>query len=177
MLPKIVLYSAMIALLCSWLAPLTYGRLPGRSEENKAASWLTMPAFQWAWKLALAGIVYVVIYFAFGALVAVPLAGDAFKQYYGDIKLPWWMPVFQFGRGIVWALTALPVLFMWKGGRIQAALIVGAMFAIFIGIALLTPNPYMIDGMRHAHLVELLSSNFINGLALVAILGWKRKKP
>jgi hypothetical protein len=177
MLPKILLYSAVTALLCSFLAPLVYGRLLGRSDENKSASWLTMPASEWAWKLALTGIVYVVVYFAFGALVAVPLAGDAFKQYYGDIQLPWWMPFFQFGRGIIWTLTALPVLFMWKEGRMQAAFIVGTMFAIFAGIALLMPNPFMIDGMRYAHLVEMLSSNFVNGLVLVVILGLKRKAP
>ena len=41
----------------------------------------------------------------------------------------------------------------------------------------ITPILVMIDRMRFAHLVELLSSNFVNGLALVAILSWKRNKP
>ena len=173
-LPRIVFVSFLTGLLISFWTVLVYGRMSGRQQDNPDAAWLKIPAGELAWKIILAGIAYVLVYFFFGVAIAKPLAGADFDRYYSGLKLPWWMPLFQTARGCVWAIIAIPVFKLMKGKREKAALAVALMFAVFIGMALITPNPFMTDGMRFGHLIELLTSNFLNGWVVDWILSFKK---
>ena len=153
------------------LAVLAFGRLLpffGRGEPS-ADDRLRMSAGEWAWKLGLASVVYAAIYITFGALVAIPLAGPAFDEYYRDLVAPAWLLPFQVVRGAVWIVALLPVVRMMRGRWWEAGLACALLSSILTAGALLMPNPFMPDQMRFAHFFELLSSNFVFGWAIAFI--------
>ena len=78
-----------------------------------------------------------------------------------------WMLAFQFGRGLLWALFAYPVVRMLNSRRIETAGIIAALFGVW-SFALLMPNPLMPASVAHSHLWETLLSDLLLG----AIVGW-----
>lgn len=109
------------------------------------------------------GGLYVPIYFIAGMVLAIPLAGPAFAATYQNLQLPAWLPLFQFARGMLWALI------LWllvanharqRDSRVTAAVALG----VISSFQLLQPNPYMADQLRAAHLTEVLVS--------MSLFGW-----
>jgi hypothetical protein len=132
-----------------------------------------------AWRLPVAGLVFVVVYWLFGYFVAWQF--PAVRQYYsGSPELvpffrhtaatvtgsPWFLPV-QFGRGLLWGLLALLAVKLMGGSRTWSILAVAAVFTLF-GLQLLVPNPMMPTEIRLPHLLETSSSMLLYG----AFLGW-----
>ena len=92
-----------------------------------------MPASEWAWKLVVIAVVYVILYFTFGYFVAWRHPGVA--EYYGGVdpgsfvaqmrtvlrNTPWLIP-FQIARAMCWVALALPVIRMLKGKWPETAL-------------------------------------------------------
>ena len=140
-----------------------------------------MPTKEWAWKLAVVAIAYLVLYFTFGYFIA--SCNPAVREYYGGIdegnfvthmstvlKETFWLIPFQILRALPWVPIALPVIRMMKGQWQETALAVGLLFAVVTNTALLLPNPYMPETVRMTHLVETASSNFIFGVLLSWLL-------
>jgi hypothetical protein len=133
----------------------------------------------WAWKLPLAAVLYVAVYFTFGHYVAwrspavrAYYGGGAFEGFWSQIgnvlrDTPW-LPLAQVARGLVWACLAIVVVRLLKGSVLEKALAVGALFAVVMNSGLLLPNPYMPYEVRMVHLLETASSNFLFG----AVVGW-----
>ena len=122
---------------------------------------------------------YVVLYYLFGYYVA--WQNPELRLYYSrttELKsfyqmmrstvtgTPWMLP-FQFGRGLLWALFAYPVVRMLNTRRIETAGIIAALFGVG-SFALLIPNPLMPASVAHSHLWETLLSDLLLG----AIVGW-----
>lgn len=103
------------------------------------------------------GAVYVPIYFAAGALIAVPLAGPAFAGTYEGLQLPAWLPLFQFARGVLWA-GILWLVIGNHGAHRDSRVTTGVALGIVSSFQLLLPNPYMAEQLRAAHLAEVLIS-------------------
>lgn len=176
LLPRLFLAGAVIAAPFSILAVLVLGKRTGIVDESRR---LALQPREWAWRLAVIAVTYVILYFTFGYFIA--WQNPAVREYYGGLDhggffahmrfvvsdTPWLVP-FQLLRGLLWAAIALPVIFMMKGRRQETALAVGLLFAVVMNSQLLLPNPYMPDGVRMAHLVETASSNFIFGW----LVGW-----
>jgi hypothetical protein len=170
---------ALIAAPFSVLAVLILGKRRAETIDNERSSRLVMPASEWAWKLAVIAIVYVVLYFTFGYFVA--WRNPAVQAYYGGTdpgsftaqmgtvlrNTPWLIP-FQIVRAMCWVALALPVIRMMKGQWPETAFAIGLLFSVVMNARLLLPNPYMPEPVRMAHLVETASSNFIFG----AFVGW-----
>jgi hypothetical protein len=78
---------------------------------------------------------------------------------------------FQFGRGLLWALFAYPVVrmlnTMLNARRIETAGIIAALFGVW-SFALLMPNPLMPASVAHSHFWETLWCDLLLG----AIVGW-----
>ena len=110
-------------------------------------------------KISLA---YVPIYLAAGMFLAMPLGGEAFKQTYGNLVVPLWMPLFQLARGLLWALL-LWVLFITTKDKVTRP-VMAVTLAVFGSVQLLYPNPFMLEQLRAAHLIEVSVS--------MAIFGW-----
>jgi hypothetical protein len=162
------------------LAVLILGRWrPAPNSFTEANTRLVMPPGEWAWKLALAAVVYIGLYFTFGYYVA--WRNPAVVAYYGGedpgsliLQLrnvmgdtPW-LPLLQLVRGIIWVLLALPVIRMLRGTTLEISLAVGLLFAVVMSAGLLLPNPFMPAEVRITHLVETATSNLLFGV----LVGW-----
>lgn len=126
-------------------------------------------------RVALCVIVYAVIYVAFGYFVA--WKNPELRMLYGgsDQLLGFWdrittPPVpnrvipFQLLRGFVWTLICLFMLRVSSGTRMRSVLSVSAFIAVVMNSQLLLPNPLMSEQVRHIHLLETASSNFVFGI-------------
>ena len=178
-LPRLFLMGVLVTAPFSLLAVLILGK--GKAEpttSNEPNSRLIMPVKEWAWKLAVIAIAYMILYSTFGYFIA--WKNPAVQAYYGGIDegnflahmkavfttAPWLEP-FQALRGMLWALLALPVIRMMKGRWQETAIAVGLLFAVLMNSQLLLPTPLMPEAVRMTHLVETASYNFIFGYLIV----------
>jgi hypothetical protein len=181
-LPRLFLMGVLVAAPFSLLAVLILGKRKAEPATiNEPNSRLVMPAKEWAWKLAVIALAYMILYSTFGYFVA--WRNPAIQAYYGGIDegnffahmkvvfttAPWLEP-FQALRGVLWALLALPVIRMMKGRWQETAIAVGLLFAVLMNSQLLLPTPLMPEAVRMTHLVETASSNFIFGCLIVWLL-------
>jgi hypothetical protein len=186
-IPRLFLAGLLHAILWIPLAIRILGRWrPGSSSPDPGRP-PALPA-GWTWKLPLAALVYVAVYFTFGYYVA--WRSPAITAYYRgtDPGSFWaqignvlrdtpWLPAAQALRGLLWTALALVVLRITRASRLEKALATGALFAMVMNSGLLLPNPYMPFEVRMVHLVETASSNFLFGALLVWLLGHRDAKP
>ena len=179
MVPRLFLMGALIAAPFAVLAVLILGKRKTETIDTELNSRLVMPVSEWAWKLVVIALAYVILYFTFGYFIA--WRNPAVPEYYGGTDpgsffaqmrtvvrdTPWLIP-FQIVRAMLWVALALPVIRMLKGQWLETALTLGLLFAVVMNAQLLLPNPYMPEPVRMAHLVETTSSNFIFGV----LVGW-----
>jgi len=177
-LPRLFQMGALVAAPFSALAVLILGKRKAAAADTEPNSRLIMPPSEWAWKLAVIALVYLILYFTFGYFIA--WKNPAVPVYYGGTDpgsffaqmgtvlrdTPWLIP-FQILRSMFWVALALPVIRMLKGRWPETAVALGSLFAVMTA-PLLLPNPYMPEPVRMAHLVETGSSNFIFGV----FIGW-----
>jgi hypothetical protein len=179
MLPRLFLMGALIAAPFSVLAVLILGRRKADTVNTELNARLVMPLCEWAWKLAVIALAYLMLYFTFGYFIA--WRNPAVREYYGGIDEgnffahmgtvlghTFWLIPFQMLRAMLWAVLALPIIRMLKGQWQETALAIGLLFAVLMNAQLLLPNPYMPEAVRITHLMETASSNFIFGV----LVGW-----
>ena len=176
MIPYLFIQGAVVAVLFAPLAVLVHGKMGRDREPQEPNQRLVMPWTEWGWKLPLGAVLYVAIYLSFGWFVCMPLAGEAFQNYYGDLQGPMWVLPLQLLRGLIWTALALPVVRMMKGKPWEARLAVGLLFSVLMGFLLLVPTEVMPDAIRLAHLVEVSSSNLLFGWLVVWLLS-RRQSP
>ena len=128
------------------------------------------------WKIPLLALLYVVVYFGAGALIA--WQGAALRAYYqqGAHIDPKPLALLQVFRGAAWAGLALWLARGLTGGAWKRSLLVGLAFSLLMAPALLFPNGFMPWAVRQYHLMEVSSSNFLYGLVAALILLAGRKK-
>lgn len=168
------------------LAVWVLGKGRSAPDEPQPAS-QSIPAAQWAWRLSAIAVTYTIVYLLAGYYIA--WRDPALRAFYGGTdpggfvgmlrqnvqEMPWVFPL-QLVRGVLWALLALPIVHMTRGGAPRAALATALLFALPPNIAHLLPNPLMpANSMRMAHMLEVMSSNFVFGLLAVALLCWGRE--
>ena len=184
MLRALFLAGSLLAIPFAPLAVLVMGKWRAEARSNGANHRLEMLWSEWLWKLALLAVIYVGLYFTFGYFVA--WRNPVISSYYGGTdpgsfiaqlvmvaQTTPWMYAFQFARGIVWVLIALPIVRMTKGGPLETGAIVGLQFAVLMNSSLLLPNPAMPEAVRMVHLVETAPSNFIMGVLTALVLSWR----
>ncbi len=177
MIKGLFLQSLPIVLIFIPLAVLILGKGRGGDSDPSATQRLSMPALQWAWKLAVIAVVYVILYFLFGYFVA--WSNPALSSMYGNgadqqiFALGHLIPL-QLGRGILWALFTLPLIRMTKGSPWQIAIIAGLLLALPMNISHVIPNPIMPDpSVRLSHFIETATSNFIFGIVITQLVLWR----
>ena len=176
LIKSLFVMGAVVAVLFVPLAVLIMEKISG-PEQPHAERALTLKSQ--AARFGILAIVYVVLYYLFGYYVAwqnpelrLYYAGTTeLKSFYQMMRstvtgTPWMVP-FQFGRGLLWALFAYPVVRMLNTRRIEIEGIIAALFGVG-SFALLIPNPLMPASVAHSHLWETLLSDLLLG----AIVGW-----
>ena len=185
-LPRLFLMGALVAAPFSVLAVMILGKRRAGAVGSESDARRDVSAGEWAWKLALIGIAYLILYITFGYFIA--WRDPALREYYGGVDaggffahmgavlrdMPWLVP-FQLLRAALWVGLALPVTRMMKASRLEIALTVGALFAVLMNAQLLLPNPYMPQGVRMTHLIETATSNFIFGFLIGCLFAPRRE--
>ncbi len=174
----------ILALPFSVLAVWILGKAREGSPANETNRRLQMPASEWAWKLAAAVILYEAIYFTFGYYIA--WRAPAVQLYYGGtdpgtffgqmgnvMRDTPWLPVLQVFRGLIWSGIGLIIIRMHKGSKWEMAVATGLSFSVLMAAPLLFPNPIMPEAVAQAHMLELLSSNFLFGFLLAGLMSWR----
>jgi len=178
-LTRIYLSGLIMAGLFAPMAVLIMSRVKQRELAFLFNVHLEMSLRGWLWKIIVIGSCYVILYTVFGYFIA--WKNSAVQLYYGGqdpgnffvhlgnqwARWPGFF-LFQFGRGLLWMLFALPIIRMHKGGRLEVGATIACLFAVW-SLQLLVPNPLMPVEVAHVHLIETASSNSIFGF-LVGIL-------
>lgn len=128
------------------------------------------------WKISLLALLYVVVYFGAGQLIA--WKGAALRAFYQQAAHIDAAPLaaLQVVRGMVWAGLALWLARGLTGGVWKRSLLVGLAFSLLMTPALLFPNGFMPWPVRQFHLMEVGSSNFVYGFVAALLLLAGRKK-
>jgi len=175
---SIILSGFLTAVFFSYLAVLIMGKMRKPKEEEAPAAPFEMSTKDWAVRLVLLPLAYIVLYFLFGYFVAWQ-SPDVRELYTGSTAIePFFTHLantfkgdasiipFQFVRGLIWIGLALVILRMMKGGAWEKAITVGLLFGLLITTQLMFPNPYMPAPVRLAHFIETSTSTFIYGVLI-----------
>jgi hypothetical protein len=178
---RIVAASALSWAVFSVVAVWILGRGKRGFDDASQPLWVSDSRRSWGAALAGLGVLHLILYFVFGYYFAWRVPEVA--QFYGgeDPGSLWaqlvltarfraWFFPFQFVRGVLWGILAIPIAVMVVGSRLKSALIAAGVFAVLVPSQLLLPNPYMPDTVRMTHLVETLFSRLLFGFVAVYLL-------
>lgn len=141
------------------------------------------PFKEWAWRLAVIAVAYLIIYWLAGYYIA--WQNPELRAFYGSpgAPLPFWahtlatlqndpgLFLFQLLRGVVWAAFVLPLVRGSKLSRWKTALLVGLFLSIPISASQIIANPLIpAASVRFSHLVETALSNFVFGVIVGLVL-------
>lgn len=180
LLPDLFLANLVVAVTFAPLAVLILGKARKGDGTDLFSDRLVMPAGEWAWKLTVIAVGYLVLYFGFGFIVAwqnpnlvAMYGGGQNSEVFNNATL---IP-FQVLRSTLWVLFALPLIRMNKGGLWETALLVGVFYALPMNMGHAVPNPFMPDpSVRLSHFIETTTSNFLFGLVVTHLLLWRPKR-
>jgi hypothetical protein len=142
-----------------------------------------MPVLQWAWKLPVIALTYLILYWGAGYFIA--WQNPDLRAFYGrpGPPLPFMAHTIdslrhdpmlfplQILRSQLWVLCALPVIRGSRLGPGWTALVVGLLFSLPQNVGLLMENPLIPSAsVRLSHLVETASSTFLFGTIVVWLL-------
>ncbi len=147
------------------------GDAPGVAKAMPLGRWAW---HNWAWRLSVIAVVYFLVYYGFGLLIA--WQNPALRSMYNAPAHPQLFDLsrlipFQLFRALLWAAFALPVVRGSRGAPWQVAILTGLLLALPMNISLVMPNPFMPEAsVRLSHFIETTSSNFLFGLFVTWLL-------
>jgi hypothetical protein len=163
---ELTVTSAVLA----WLSVACYRR-PETAPAGPGHGPNPPTAASWARRWIGVSVVYVVLYFIAGILI-LPIIRSWYEAQGTLNPNPALVLFLQLARGALFVAFVLPLLRSMSATRRQAALAMAVMIPLVHGVsALIPPNPFMPDYVRHAHLIEIGWSNFVLGL-LIGHLFW-----
>jgi hypothetical protein len=158
------------SLALAWLAVALYPR----SEPDLAVTEHgPNPPTTASWVRRWIGVslVYVVLYVTAGILI-LPVIRSWYEAQGTLNPNPALVLPLQVARGALFVAFVLPLLRSMSVTRRQAAMAMAVMIPLVHGLAaLIPPNPFMPDYVRHAHMVEIGWSNLVLGL-VIGYLFW-----
>jgi hypothetical protein len=162
------LHGLLMALLFCPVAILVMRKWSAKEQSLTAI----FPSLNRSLVIRILGVsaLYSVCYWLAGSYLLIPIAGGSFTFTYSHLQVPVWMPLFQVGRGLLWALIVLLLVrhLVLQGARLYLA--VGVILAVLGSAQLLAPNPYMLDHLRYAHMLEIAVSMMVFGFLASWIL-------
>ena len=141
-----------------------------RRESTTSAE--SKPVTTAAAMVLVGALSYVLYYFVFGAITFQFFT----KRYYPHAveqtaALGGWFWAYQFTRGLIMVLAALPVIYTLRLPRWRAAVAVGSLIWVVGGLApLLVPNAEMVPLQRFEHILEIFTQNFSLGVTATLLL-------
>ena len=181
MIPGLILPQIAGGIVFAPLAVWILGRFkradasPGSALKiGKAMPQMHWTWHSWAWRLSMIAVVYFLLYYSFGLLIA--WQNPALRSMYNAPANPQLYDLsrllpLQLIRALLWTAFALTVVRGSRGAPWRIACLTGLLLALPMNIGLVLPNPFMPDpSVRMSHFIETTSSNFLFGLFITWLL-------
>lgn len=170
--PAVLLCAAVTAWL--WPAP--------HQAEGFLLTWQShfaqRPMRAWPWRLAVAALSFMPIYYGFGLLV-VPFVSTFYQQ--GDFglavpALPTLLGVLLV-RGVLFFVACLPVIVAWRGSKLSLWLSLGVALFVMVGLLYMLAGNWLPVSLRVIHSLEILADSFVHAGVLVWLLAPPTTQP
>lgn len=165
---------AVPVLMCSGLVAFLFPS-PNK-EKNFAASAREFFARRslpgWAWRLALAAVAFMPIYFFFGLLV-LPFTGDYYRQAMFGLSMPTLdqlVPIL-FVRSVLFFLASLPICIVWQKSDASLFWRLGLALFLLVGFIFMLTSTWLPVYVRIPHTFEILAGEFVYAFVLTLLLG------
>ena len=125
----------------------------------------------WAWRLAIAGVAFMPIYYFFG-LIAIQFTGAYYQQNMYGLRmagLDQILPIL-FVRSLLFLLACLPVLMTWQESTVSLFLRLGLALFFLVGIVTMLDAYWMPLAVRVPHSLEILADELTYAGVLVTLL-------
>lgn len=164
------------ALLFAWIIALLW-----KPKETNAS--LVKPVVrlfseraggEWVWRLLLAWLIYVPVYYGMGRIVS-PFTAPFYLN--PDLNLgivlpnPIHMIDMQFLRGALYVLAALPIIAAWPHGKGNLWFWLGLTLFLQVSVVPLIQGYWYPWGMKLPHAFELLAGSFVQAYFYVHLFG------
>ena len=170
-----------IAFIYIPLAVLILGKRKAKETVANVATG-RIPKKQLLLKVIAIALVYIALYWGAGYFIA--WQNPDLRAFYGSPGAiqPFWEQTantfndsglfpFQFLRGLLWTLCAVPIVYGSKLSTWYTAVLLGLFFTIPQVLGLILENPLMPSAsVRLSHMIEGFASNFTFGLIIVWLL-------
>lgn len=127
----------------------------------------------WVWRLLLAAVIFMPIYYLFGLLV-VPFVGEYYQQGNAGLTVPplGTLLAVLFVRSLLFLIACLPVAAAWQGGRASLVWSLGFALFVLVGLLYMLAGSWIAPHIRIVHSLEILADSIVYAWALVWILTW-----
>ncbi len=124
----------------------------------------------WIWRLAVAAVAFMPIYWFFGMLV-VPFTGEYYRQNMYGLTMPALDQILTilFIRSVLFLLACLPIVVLWQESERSLFLSLGFALFVLVGFLLMLAE-WMPLSVRLPHTIEILADEFVYAGVLVALL-------
>lgn len=129
-------------------------------------------ALQWTWRLLLAAVVFMPIYYVFGLMV-LPFTGDYYREQMFGLVMPTLdtlLPIL-FTRSVLFLLACLPIIVLWQKSDRALFWRLGLGLFLLVGFVIMLYATWLPLVVRVPHTFEILADEFVYAGALVLLLG------
>jgi hypothetical protein len=125
----------------------------------------------WLWRLALAAISFMPIYYLFGLLV-IPFTRAYYEQNLYGLEIPSLdrLITILFVRSLLFFVATLPIVIAWQNSRWSLAWRLGLALFYLVGFQSLLIANWMPWSLRLPHMIEILFDEFVYAGVLVLLL-------
>ena len=134
---------------------------------------LQFPPAEWAWKLLVLAVVFLVLMIVAGLVVFEGIAGVVDPQAragYEIVEPPAWILPFQLVRGTIFTMLLIPIVYLFDGGVRETQGTVALLFATLLASNMIVGYDSVPGLLWMAHFFELFLQAFVFGLLAVWLL-------
>lgn len=130
----------------------------------------------WVWRLAIAAVAFMPIYWFFGLLV-VPFTSDYYRQSMYGLQMPTLDKILMvlFVRSVLFLLACLPIIAAWQKSPQSLFLRLGFALFVLVGLLYMIAADWMPVSVRLPHTLEILADEFVYVGVLIVLLKGRTK--
>lgn len=128
-------------------------------------------AFGWIWRLIVAAVVFMPIYFVFGLMV-LPFTGTYYQQQMFGLVAPTietLLPIL-FTRSVLFLVACLPIIALWQKSTRALFWRLGLALFFMVGFVIMLYATWLPLYVRVPHTLEIFADEFVYAGALVVLL-------
>ncbi len=130
------------------------------------------PVTAWVWRLAIAAVVFMPIYFVFGLMVT-PFTMEYYRQSMFGLVMPTLetlLPIL-FIRSVLFLLACLPIFILWQGTNGRLFWRLGMALFLLVGFVYMLTSTWLPPYVRIPHTFEIMADEFVYAAVLVLCIG------